>query len=373
MTGVQLVDHEAWFSQDTDIESIVKALHRVRTAVRTDEDEGVPPEVTEAAVLNIVASSSSRELLDEAAQVIAQLAQRHPSRSVLFLRMDAETGGLAAEVNAFCTLRHGADRQICCEQLRIEGRGSYASQLHSLVQPLLVPDVPVFVWWRGAPPIRTTMYRRLRQMSQRMFVDSSGFREAFAQLAAEVVHSTAEHCAISDLGWGRLEGWREQIARLFDPPDTRHYLSQVNSVRVDTAVQGYPTEAVLLLGWLASRLGWQVDARLVQDGQSWKCSFRSPAGPITCRIVGDHRNGARSGAITSIAMAAADGEFELVVQPDGGSVTQRVRIGGETVIATSSGMQAPDLATLLSQQLELTANDHIYESAVAVGAALSAA
>jgi glucose-6-phosphate dehydrogenase assembly protein OpcA len=302
--------------------------------------------------------------------VTAQLSQRHPSRSVLFLRSEAEPDGLAAEVSAFCTLQPGAQRQICCEQLRIEGRGSYAKQLHSIVQPLLVRDVPTFVWWRGAPPLRTAMYRRLRQMSQRIVVDSSGFREAFAELAAEVAHSTAEHCAISDLGWGRLEGWREQLARLFDPPDTRGYLSHISAVRIVSADSAYPTEAVLLLGWLASRLDWQVESRL-ESGDAWTCSFRRGDKQIRCTVVTSKGQGSIE-PITSVSLAAGDGEFELSVTAQG-SVTQRIRLGGKTLLSTSSGMRAPDLASLLSQELELTVNDHVYESAVAIGATLSGA
>ena len=372
MTAVQVVDSEAWSAEDTDLDSVVKALRHVRTAVRTDEEEGVgvPQEVTEAAALNLIASAADPGLLDEAGEVIVNLAQSHPSRSILFLRSKRGEDGLSAHVHAFCSFRPGSRRQVCCEQLRIEGRGGYADQLHSIVQPLLVPDVPVFVWWRGAPPLRTTMYDRLRELSQRMVVDSSGFREAFAALAEEVVKCTSKHCSISDLAWARLEIWREQIARLFDPPDTRIYLGQIESVSVTTTAPDYPTEAVLLLSWAGSRLGWESTRRVQSEGKGWTCSFRHGGRTIECAIEPSPTNTPVSlhEAITSVTIVAGEARLELMMAPGARSISQRVRLAGETMAEGSSGVIHPDLTTLLSREVELIENDEVYERAVALGA-----
>jgi glucose-6-phosphate dehydrogenase assembly protein OpcA len=371
--SAQLVDSEIWSSESTDLEGIAKALHRLRTHIRTDDDPGAPPEVTEAAVLNLVVAASEEALLDEAADVIARLAQRHPSRSILFLRAPGRDDGLAAHVHAFCTVSPGTARQVCCEQLRIDGRGGYAGQLHSIIPPLIVPDVPVFAWWRGAPPFRTTTYERLRRMSQRMIVDSSGFREAFGQLSAEVLRCATEGCAISDLAWGRLEGWREHVARLFDPSDTAAYLSQIRAIRITTTVAVYPTEAVLLLSWLASRLDWQPSGPLEPAPDGWRCHFTLPGRSIDCRVTqaaGDATPGAEP--IRAVSIDADTKEFELTADPRGEFVSQKVVVDGRLASEAHTGMRRPDLFTLLSQELEMLQNDLVYESAVALGAQLSA-
>ncbi|HEX5940191.1 MAG TPA: glucose-6-phosphate dehydrogenase assembly protein OpcA, partial [Dehalococcoidia bacterium] len=133
MTTLEIVDNEAWASDHTDLESIAGELRRARAAVRSDDDEGVPQDISEAAVLNLVVASSEAAHLDEAAEIVGELAQRHPSRLILFLRERQGKDRLSAQVNAVCTYLPGASRQVCCERVRLEGHGVYADQLHSLV------------------------------------------------------------------------------------------------------------------------------------------------------------------------------------------------------------------------------------------------
>ena len=69
-------------------------------------------------------------------------------------------------------------------------------------------------------------------------------------------------CALSreayvvDLAWLRSTPWRERIAATFDPPALRPELRAIESLTVrhhpDSTVA-----AMLLIGWLASRLGWE--------------------------------------------------------------------------------------------------------------------
>ncbi|HEX5939158.1 MAG TPA: glucose-6-phosphate dehydrogenase assembly protein OpcA, partial [Dehalococcoidia bacterium] len=258
-----------------------------------------------------------------------------------------------------------------------QGHGVYADQLHSLVPALVIPGVPLFVWWRGAPPLRSPMHKRLRQMSQRMIVDSSGFRDAFGGLADEVLKCGAESCAISDLAWGRLERWREQIADLFDPADTSPYLVQIERLAITstTGAHVYPTEAVLLVSWLASRLGWQTRSPLTEDREEWVCRFEREGRTIECRVesAGGGQDSSDGGAIAEVVIEAGVARFELSAEPGGGSVKQKIAVSGVARTDSRIGMKPPDLLSLLSQELEMVGNDEVYEQAVAVGARLSGA
>ena len=74
--------------------------------------------------------------------------------------------------------------------------------------------------------------------------------------AVKRVCELAERAYVVDLAWLRSTPWRERIAATFDPPSWRAMLRQISRVEVrhrpDSAVSG-----VLLLGWFASRLGWE--------------------------------------------------------------------------------------------------------------------
>jgi glucose-6-phosphate dehydrogenase assembly protein OpcA len=373
MSSPQIVDNEVWTSESTDVAGIEKALRSLKQAVRTDDDEGVPEEVTETAVANLIVYGVEEAPLEEAADVAAQLSARHPCRLLLFLARPDEPERLSGHVTAFCTFTPGAQRQVCCEQVRITGAGSYAEQMHSVVPSLLLPDIPTFLWWRGAPRFESAMYPAMRKIASRIIVNSLGYRQAFAELAREILQTTYESCAVSDLAWDRLEGWRENIASLFDPPDTRAYLRKIERIEMSVATDVYPTEAVLLLGWLASQLGWEVDEALARENNHWSCRLGKERGQVVCRInKTDIPTSSESlVTLTRISIRAADAILSLTAQPDHDTVCQRTEVGGRVIAEASAGMKNPGLLELLSQEMEQLTADHLYEQAVTVGARLS--
>jgi hypothetical protein len=75
----------------------------------------------------------------------------------------------------------------------------------------------------------------------------------------------SERVYVVDLAWLRSTPWRERVAATFDPEHLRQDLWSISSVRIrhhpDSAAS-----AVLLVGWLASRLGWKLDTLSDGDG-----------------------------------------------------------------------------------------------------------
>jgi len=85
---------------------------------------------------------------------------------------------------------------------------------------------------------------------------------------AESLDRAAElgkHAYVVDLAWLRSTPWRERVAATFDPPHLRPDLRTISAVTVrhhpESAVAG-----VLLMGWLASRLDWQLSPLIARDG-----------------------------------------------------------------------------------------------------------
>lgn len=72
---------------------------------------------------------------------------------------------------------------------------------------------------------------------------------------------------VNDFNWARLSAWREIIAQFFDGAVLAPYASAIHSVQVEFGAGGEnyarPTAGVLLLvGWMASRLGWEPETTL---------------------------------------------------------------------------------------------------------------
>jgi hypothetical protein len=77
--------------------------------------------------------------------------------------------------------------------------------------------------------------------------------------------SFSDELYVVDLAWLRSTPWRERVAAAFDPPARRADLGTISAIHIrhhpDSVVA-----ALLLLGWLATRLGWE-PARLMKRGE----------------------------------------------------------------------------------------------------------
>ena len=193
--------------------------------------------------------------VDAATETLAGLEERHPSRAILlFPRPDDPEDALDAEVDLRCFAR-GKDGQVCFEVIEIHLRGARAAAPASVVEPLLAADLPDFLRWRGDLPFGEAPLEQLVRVADRLIVDSSEWRDpedGFARLP-----ELFDRIDVSDIAWARTEPWREAVAGLWpDVAETR-----------TVGVAGPNAEALLLAGWLRSRLGRDVELRHEPAGE----------------------------------------------------------------------------------------------------------
>jgi Glucose-6-phosphate dehydrogenase subunit len=227
---------EEWSGVDVSIAEIESELSRLRAGV-TDED-GRPQQRT--SVMTHVAWVPP-EWLDAAERTLAGMGERHPSRTVILVpRPDAE-GGIDAElsVRSFPL----GERSIAGEVIELSLRGDRALAPASLVLPLAISDLPVFLRWRGEPPFGEKQWDQLVGIADRVVVDSSEWGELrYAELARSF-----ERSAVSDIAWARMGSWRLELAG---------HWPAISEQQI--AIRGPRAEAALLRGWLSSRLDREV-------------------------------------------------------------------------------------------------------------------
>ena len=176
-----------------------------------------------------------------AERVLGGLGARIPSRT-LMLHPDpkAKADRIDAEIEHECFPAEGT--KICAEVVHLWLRGSTARAPASVVVPLQLPDLPVFLRWRGKPAFGRPELEQLIGVADRLIVDSAEWRGlpgAYTRLA-----ELFDRIVVSDLAWARVQRWCAGLAEAW--PDLR-------SPR-KLAVTGPRAEALLLAGWLRSRL-----------------------------------------------------------------------------------------------------------------------
>jgi glucose-6-phosphate dehydrogenase assembly protein OpcA len=236
--------------------------------------------------------------LEAAERTLAAMEERHPSRTVILTPDPRSRDGLDAVVDVVSHEMAGSDRCVSSEVVELRLKGKRAGAPASVVMPLLISDLPVFCRWRGEPAWRSDELEQLVGVVDRLVVDSTewkGLPGAYEQLAA-----LFGRVAVSDIAWTRTREWRAALADLW--PDIR--------LAGTLEVTGPLAEALLLAGWLRSRLRKHV--RLL------------------------HR---------------------------AGRTTRRIALDGSRVEPPAGDPPAP--SDLLSEQLDVFGRDRVYEAAVA--------
>ena len=227
-----------WSGKDVTIAQIERAL----ADLRSDDPGGTP--LLRTSVMTHLAWLPP-EWVERGRETLAGLAERHPSRTILLIpEPQAPTNQLDAVIRLeqFST----GPNEIATEVIELRLLGERTKAPASIVEPLLIFDLPVFLRWRGLPPFGSHELEQLVDVTDRLIVDSTEWPELprpYAELAG-----LFDETAVSDIAWARTSRWRAHLATFW--PE----ISSVQTIRVRaTAAQAH-----LLRGWLSSRLGHHV-------------------------------------------------------------------------------------------------------------------
>ncbi len=186
--------------------------------------------------------------VDAAFGTLAGLAERHPSRTILLLPLPREErDALEGEVDLRCFPSGGGSKGVCSEVIVIRLLGRRAAAPASVVVPLLIPDLPAFLRWRGDLPLGAPELEQLVAEVDRLVVDSAEWSSPDRTLAR--LPRLFDRVAVSDIAWTRMQQWREAIAGLW--PDC----ADASTIRV----AGPRADALLLSLWLGARLRREIE------------------------------------------------------------------------------------------------------------------
>src|SRR6266550_1607212 len=154
----------------------------------------------------------SSDLVEAVEDVLSGLAERHPSRTIVLFPEPSEDDGLdgSVEVDRYAA---GHGRQICTETIRLRLRGNRVQAPASVVEPLLLPDLPVFLRWRGLPPFGEQPFEQMVRTVDRLIVDSTEW--PYLPEPYEPLARIFDRVVVSDIAWARTSRWRLQLASLW--------------------------------------------------------------------------------------------------------------------------------------------------------------
>jgi hypothetical protein len=224
-----------WTGRDVTVDEVARELASLRGA----GDGG--PDLRTSVMTHVAWVPPTWE--DRARAVFADLGRFYPSRTILLLPRPDEPDGLHSKISMQCFPTGGSE--VCTELVELELCGARAEVPASVVVPLLLSDLPVFLRWRGLPPFGDPTFERLAALVDRLVVDSrewdGGLHASYGSLAQHF----GDHLAVSDIVWARSLPWREAVAAAWPG------IAEASELEIE----GPEADALLLAGWLRSRLG----------------------------------------------------------------------------------------------------------------------
>lgn len=246
---------DVWSARDTTPAEVDAALREMLVRRHAERPASVP-----ARVLNLVAIVD-RAWRGEIANRLGGVGRYHPSRTIVLAiepnreRLDARAV-IASEPHPapgeFALTRETVVMTVGTEHL---------DALYTIVDPLVIPDLPTVVW---SPHGHPEAVEQLLGLAQVVLLDSVD--EPDVDEAMRYALHLGERAYVVDLAWLRSTPWRERVAGTFDPPAARPQLRQIEAV----TVRHHPVSGIaglLFLGWLSSRLGWRPGPLIAQGGR----------------------------------------------------------------------------------------------------------
>ena len=294
----------------------------------------------------------------------------HPCRAVLVVFDDSASETVA---NLTSHYRRPGNEEAAryWEEIRLVAPGRSVHQAMSAASTVVLPGLPVQTWWPGAVAFDGDLYNRVAEISDRILLDSSCLREPRGGLAAlagaiDVAH---ESVAFGDLSWSRLTPWRVLTAELFDHPADQDMLDSIERVNVEysrSAGANELVQALLYVGWLASRLGWEPRAALEEVPGNWRFWLVDGVRPVEVRIARNDRPPSAdikpTPGLRSVSIEAEeDGHHAsyLVERTGAGDEARTVKRDG-TDLEGRAHMPRQDETDLLQEELGGFTTDRIF-------------
>ena len=227
----------SWFGEDVTLADVDAALSRLRTEASAER-----PSMRTSVMTHIAWVPTG--WVEQARAALEGMAELHPSRTILLLpQPHADDNRIDARAEVERWEVPDTDRGLVTEVVELTLRGSRAAAPASIVEPLLISDLPVFLRWRGEPPWGAQELDQLVGVTDRLIVNSIEWDDVPAPYAR--LAELFPRCAASDIAWARTSRWRSHLATLWPA------IADVRTVRV----HGTAAQAWLLCGWLRAQLG----------------------------------------------------------------------------------------------------------------------
>lgn len=208
-----------------------------------------------ASLFNLVIYVHDPKRLDYFNKIVKMVVDQFPCR-IIFIQGNSNSSKTTLQVNVQTGSKGISD------QIYIIASGDGLTQVPFLIYPLLIPDLPIYLFWSQDLTKDAHILPCIKRLATRIIIDSENTDDLqnFSQTIRKQLQLTSTD--IVDMNWYRIAGWKQIIARAFDSKDRIDLLGKATHIKIiyndvsDPSSTQPKTQAIYLQAWLASCLGW---------------------------------------------------------------------------------------------------------------------
>lgn len=335
-----------------------------------------------ANTLNLVAVARNQREADLITRTVSLLHDFLPSRTIILLTNQQNDDSTHFEVDLQLNEQFSGDEapSLHFETITISTGKSQWKHLPSLVSPLLGAELPDFLWWPGGDFVNNALFQDFHDLADRIVIDSADLGNdviGLTALRSLFIGDTENDPIFGDFTWIRLASWRQLIAQFFDPPEVQKSLSSIEEVTIsyadlrDDGSSGLAA-AILTVGWLASRLGWEISEPLERrKAGGWTAPLRATDGQkpreIALRLLPDRSPQAMFSLrhVEILAGGENPGRFR-VERTDNDDMVTSSETATVPHVSRMVYARRPSVENMLGEELQRFGHDRTYEDAVAI-------
>ncbi|MCH9611609.1 MAG: hypothetical protein S4CHLAM102_00790 [Chlamydiia bacterium] len=236
-----------------------KEINSELKRIWADHKEG---DRTPASLFNLVVHARHDRREAYIQKVVRNVIRRFPCRIIFVVETEPTTNDFI-KTTVTDLKADETENSVFCEMITFEVTPNYRERIPFLIEPNLIPDLPVYLLWGDNPKVKDPLSFKLENLATRTIFDSE-----VTNTVVEFSHSILElqkaaKCEIADLNWARMEDWRQLFALTFNCKEQIECLTSAQSLSISfnnsesECFCHNQIQATYLQAWIATSLGWE--------------------------------------------------------------------------------------------------------------------
>jgi glucose-6-phosphate dehydrogenase assembly protein OpcA len=219
----------------------------------------ISPNEARTNLFNLVVYTEGHDV-EPLTEALNFLHGKRPAR-VIVVRRNAG-GETRTDATARCVTDKD-DKILCIQEILISSGDDKAGEAPETWTPLLIREIPVFVWWLSSLD-NAPLPELFDDIADRIFVDSTLASDPLEFLGRLGRRLPELKTPVTDFAWSRTAPLLKLTAHAFNAADRRPFLAEISSIAFEG---GQAAEVALYFQWLKTKLDWT--GTYAATGRTW--------------------------------------------------------------------------------------------------------